>query len=630
MAVMFTASSCKTAESKEILPPEEGEDTFITGSYSQKDLDESYDDVSANVDFSGDNATIRGSDAVLKSGQIKINEAGTYVFTGSTESIPIVVDAGEKDLVRLVLNAVNLKNSTQPPIYVSEADKCVIVVVDGTENFVTDLRTNAADDDPIAAIYSKKDLTINGKGKLTVESNYKEGIRCQDDLKLINVNLSVNSKQDAVVGKDTISIASGTYIITAGQDGFKTTSNSDPEKGFLVCDGGDFTVTSVNDAFQAETTLSLNGGTFQVVSGGGATNAPQRSNENDRGFWGAPTTSKAQTSSDTTAESEESSMKGFKAKVSLTVTGGNFIVDSADDAFHSNDSLMIKDGTFKVATGDDGFHADHTLTINDGVIEITKCYEGIEAANLTINGAKLIKIYSTDDGLNAGGGADGDKTDWAGKSGDYFILINGGTFDIYALGDGIDANGNLTIAGGDIKVSGPSMGMQGAIDFDKTFLVNGGNLITAGSSLEPSKDSEQPIILVSYETQRNSGDLISLKDSSGKTILSYTALTSFTASAFSSPELKVGSTFTLYINDTKLTDIKLTETVTGISDTGGAYSGGFGGGRGNGGGNRKPGGGQRPDGGKPPQGWPTPDGVTPPAPPDAVPPPADGGDTQSL
>lgn len=54
-------------------------------------------------------------------------------------------------------------------------------------------------------------------------------------------------------------------------------------------------------------------------------------------------------------------------------------------------------------TGDDGIHADAEVFIKNGTILIPKCYEGIEGANITIDGG-TIDLTASDDGINAAGG----------------------------------------------------------------------------------------------------------------------------------------------------------------------------------------------------------------------------------
>jgi hypothetical protein len=138
--------------------------------------------------------------------------------------------------------------------------------------------------------------------------------------------------------------------------------------------------------------------------------------------------------------------------------------------------------------------------------------------------------------------------------------------------DGIDANGDVLLRGGEVYISGLSRGMDGAIDFDGSFIVTGGSLITAGNALSPSADSSQPVLLVSYTAQYDEGSLITLKDAAGNTLLEYTSRIAFSASAMTSPEMKVGETYTIFIDGEKRADITLTELSTSVSDDGGAYA----------------------------------------------------------
>ena len=100
-----------------------------------------------------------------------------------------------------------------------------------------------------------------------------------------------------------------------------------------------------------------------------------------------------------------------------------------------------------------------------------KAEEGIEASRVQINGG-VIDIQSGDDGINA-----------ARKSGAYTpsVEINGGEITI-AMGagdtDGIDSNGNITVNGGTIRITGNS-----SFDYDGTAQYNGGTIIVNGQQL---------------------------------------------------------------------------------------------------------------------------------------------------
>jgi hypothetical protein len=291
------------------------------------------------------------------------------------------------------------------------------------------------------------------------------------------------------------------------------------------------------------------------------------------GGWGGRGAFGSRPSQPAAAVDDSDSKKAFKSGAFLLVRGGDFTIDAEDDALHTNGDLTVSGGNFSIQTGDDAFHADNALRIDDGLIAANKCYEGLEGATIDINGGN-ITLTSSDDAINASGGVDGGSANdrFASPSKTPYIRIPGGTIEALSIGDGIDANGDVFLDGGVVTLSGPSMGMQGAIDFDRNFVITGGRLITAGSSLPPAPQSTQPSLLLAYTSQVAAGSVISLADANGRELLTYTSRTACTASAFTSPDFAVGKTYTLLVNGKKRADIKLSGIVTMISENGGAYA----------------------------------------------------------
>ncbi len=623
------------------------------------------------ADASETDETKAASSGVSISGNIiTISKEGTYVLSGALSEGQIVVDA-DSAKVQLVLDNVDITCASSAAIYVKSADKTFITLEEGSENILMNTAEyEAIDDNNIdAVIFSKDDLTLNGKGTLTINSEYGHGIVSKDDLKLVSGTCNITAKNHALSGKDSVRIAAGTYNLTSGKDGIHSENADDDEKGFVYIASGDFTIESTGDGIDASYVVQIDDGDFEITAGGGAENATKTHNDMPGGGpggdmgggapGGAPSgetpsgeapsgdkpsgeapsgeapsggpssdsdsgkqtgqtppdksgkdTSDGQqsdknaqskdaadsitasgassdtdsetasdTSSDTDSEAASStssdtdstSTKGIKSDGALYVNGGTFIINSADDSFHSNSDVTINDGTYTINSGDDGMHADSALLVNGGTITVTESYEGLEGLNITINDGK-IDITASDDGINAAGG--NDQSGFGGMGGDGFkgmqapnsapdaaqksdstsedemwMVINGGYVHVLAGGDGLDSNGDLTINGGEVYVDGPSDNGNSAIDYGEksSFYINGGIVVAVGSSgmaEDVSSDSKQQVAFVKLDSQADAGD-VTLKDTDGNEIISYTAQKKYDCVIISTADLKAGQTYTL-------------------------------------------------------------------------------------
>ena len=242
--------------------------------------------------------------------------------------------------------------------------------------------------------------------------------------------------------------------------------------------------------------------------------------------------------SEMSEEESSASTKGIKAGGDLLLNGGTYTLDTADDSIHSNSKITVNGGTYTMNAGDDGIHADDALVINGGTITIEQSYEGLEGMTVTINDG-TIDITSDDDGINAAGGTENEM----------WMEINGGYIHILAGGDGIDSNGDLTINGGEIYIDGPSDNGNSAIDYGdwSDACVNGGLLVAIGSSgmaEEMSDESTQSLVFAKLDSQIEAGE-VTLSDSDGNVIVSYTSLKSYDCVIISAADLVEGETYTL-------------------------------------------------------------------------------------
>ena len=506
-----------------------------------------------------------------------ITQAGTYSLSGSLTDGQIVVDTKDEEVVRLLFNEVDISNAASSAVVVSNAEKVVIILEDGTRNQVSDasiyVYPDAETDEPNAAIFSASDLTITGNGSLTVNGNSNDGIASKDGLIIAGGNITVNAVDDGIRGKDYVVVEGESINIVSKGDGLKSDNAEDAAKGFIDIKSGSLNITSGGDAITAQTDVIIADGAFEL-----------------------------QTTADQNDQIEEAvSTKGIKGAANVQISNGVFNINTAsDDAVHSNGSIVIDGGVFEISAGDDGMHADATLTVNGGEINIKKSYEGLESAVITIN-AGDINVVASDDGINVAGGNDGSgmmqaqgmRPGGMGKgmrqgnnamfSGEppadagaaqgmtppqdgqmpgggmgqetfsantnYYLYINDGTVVVNAGGDGLDANGAIEMTGGVVIVNGPTQQGNGALDYDAGFKITGGVLVTAGSAgmaMAPDSSSSQNSVLINFDTSMAAGTPVHIQNDTGEGILTFAPAKDFQSITFSSPDLTTGSTYVVF------------------------------------------------------------------------------------
>ena len=519
----------------------------ISVEYDRDDLDSSASssDVSY-IKLEGDSITFEGSGATVNGNIVTITSAGMYNISGTLNDGQIIVDTQDAETVVLVLNGADIAYSKSAPIYVSNAEKAVITLADGTENHVTDGASylfEGAEDEPNAAVFSKDDLTINGNGSLTVNANYNNGLASKDDLKIAGGRITVNAVNDGIKGRDSIAVKDGTITINAGGDGMQSNNDIDAEKGYVAIEGGTLDITAGLDGIQAETSLLVSGGGIAITSGGGSIESSSSGGGfGGRGMGGNP-------------NKTDESAKGLKAGVDLTITGGEIQISSLDDALHSNVRITINGGDILLASGDDGVHADDVLTINGGVLNITQSYEGLESVIITINDG-TIHLVASDDGINASSGNDGAAAGGMPgrgpgffESGDNYLYVNGGYIAMDAMGDGLDINGPIDMTGGVVIVNGPTANNNGALDYAGAFNLTGGFLVAVGSSgmaQAPSTSSTQYSVMHTFPSPQAAGTMVHIETEGGEEILTFVPTKEYQSVLLSSPKLKNGSTYSVY------------------------------------------------------------------------------------
>lgn len=361
-------------------------------SLAAEDLDVGYDENSAGtVSFADGKAEVSGSGSQAEGAVVTISASGEYVVSGECSDGRIIINADKNAEIQLIFKGLELTCSDNAPVLISNADKVIITLEDGTDNVLTDGSSYAlsGDENTDGCIFSKADLTINGSGSLTVNGNYKHGIVSKDDLVIADGKISVKAVKTALEGKDCVKISGGKTALDAGSNGIRSTNDEEEDKGYVSISGGEVSIECGSVAVSAVTFISAEGGSVSAVCGD----------------------------------------DGLRSLGDISLSGADITIDSGDDAVN----------------------ADNDITISAGSVSIMNSHEGFEAKTVTIDGGE-ISITAEDDGINCSGNKDDEDTGSAAQEG-VCLTVNGGVLRVTSNGDGLDSNGDLIFNGGEVYLS---------------------------------------------------------------------------------------------------------------------------------------------------------------------------------
>ncbi|MBR5967100.1 MAG: carbohydrate-binding domain-containing protein, partial [Lachnospiraceae bacterium] len=327
---------------------------------------EAVDAETLSSEISGDFEITGDGTAAVSNGTCTITEAGEYTLTGSLSG-SIIIDAGEDAEVTLVLAGASITSSDAAPIYVVSADKVTVKAQNGTYNEIVDNRTASTGDSEektpatgAGAITAYCDLTISGKGTLVITGNYNNGIHTTKDLKIKNLTLKVRAADNALKGKDSVTVEGAQIIaIALSGDGIRTDNSNVSSKGSQRG-----TVTITDSTVSIYSTGQGIDAAYDVIIGG-ETNI----NINTGSYSEYCTDKKAESS-------------GIKADNSVTIENGIIYINSTKDAIHANSDVQLENGSYGagvvtvsggslvINASDDGIHADSTLNVTGGYIDI--------------------------------------------------------------------------------------------------------------------------------------------------------------------------------------------------------------------------------------------------------------------
>ncbi len=481
-----------------------------------------------------------------------ITGEGEYTVTGALSDGQLVIDAGEGE-VKLTLANASVSCSTGAPILIRSAGKVTIKAEKDSYNTVTDLRTGSTDaveDD--AAIWAACDLSLSGAGTLIVTSDFDNGIKTKDDLKIKALTLKVTAKGNALKGNDSVEIKSGALIlVSTASDGVKTENSDVSEKGnrrgtvsilggqvdiYAACDGisaaynveisekdtcivNIFTASYATDAESAAAQVQYLIVPTALYSDTDRYYAYLYNDDDTAGVW-------VECTYETMVYSGRSASyyglafcapDGYRNILFEIVPGGTTPDGGNYTAATDGDTRNADMNGYLIASVSGSRISGDWVQLTDsrgGSDKTTYSSKGVKAANEIVIDGGTITVCAMDDGLHANGG----DTLEDGSIGLGNVTVNGGTLSVTCADDGIHADGSLVINGGTVRIVKSHEGLEANL-----LTQNGGSIFVYADDdgLNACKGDATPMVTINggtAEIKTASGDTDAI-DSNGSFLM---------------------------------------------------------------------------------------------------------------
>lgn len=188
-------------------------------------------------------------------GDLILTDGGEYLISGKLDG-SILVDVKDEN-IHLFFDGIDVQSKRGPAISVLSAGKVFITIVENTENIIQDSPIYDTEKEENACIYSRCDMTINGKGQLFVSGLYKDAIHCKDILKILCSSVSIQAKRDGLRGSDGVFVDSDDILIETEGNGIRTTKTGKGNKGTIEIMGDSVSIISGKYCLNSASNLSI-------------------------------------------------------------------------------------------------------------------------------------------------------------------------------------------------------------------------------------------------------------------------------------------------------------------------------------------------------------------------------------
>lgn len=434
---------------------------------------------------------------------LTINESGIYRISGSCADGSVKVKKGTEG-VTLVLAGLDLTSATTAPISCNKSTDVTIIAAEGTKNTLTDSEKNndetyPANEDAENAVIKCKDgsdVTITGKGTLTLNAYGKNGIKSGSSteeegearLEISELTLVINAPvNDGINAEQLLEIKSGSLTVSAGDDGIHCDMLL--YIGDENTEGPDITVEESSEGIEAAE-LYIRSGRITVHSTDDCLNAAN------------------------------SDLSGYAFKIEIS--GGELYMDTtAGDGIDSNGTLDISGGTVVVWTANRAdnqpLDADGTINVSGGTVLAAG---GSSGMGMKLGSGAGYVIFGGSG--NAGGFPGGGNGGFPGGGGGGMPGGNGNGGERPEMPSDMPDGGERPEMPSDMPDSGERPEMPG----------NGSESAASGSGT----------------VSISKGDTITIEDSDGNTLYSGTALTDASYIFFFSADVVTGGDYKLLVN----------------------------------------------------------------------------------
>ncbi len=283
----------------------------------------------------------------LSAGQrIEITSGGIYRVTGKSLNGQIYIKAKGQNVI-VLLDKVDLISTTStPPIYAEDCASLKIILAENSENRLEDSEING--ENGVIKVKSCN-LTMGGKGKLTIKANAKNGISNTKELKIEGGTYVITSTRHGIYGKLGVTIDGGRFTINSARSGIKSGDDEvgNEAEGKITVNAGSIHIRCNTDGLNSLGPVEITNGRLLI----------------------------------------EAKSRGIDATKDVTIKGGTLIFSTENDTIRSSKTTYDENGKALVNGA--------TVSIEGNAnVKIASYGNGIQSENVKVSTSGVLYIYT--------------------------------------------------------------------------------------------------------------------------------------------------------------------------------------------------------------------------------------------